>query len=149
MRAQFAVVVLVVAAAPLTAATLYRQTTPRTPAAAGQAAPAPQAPPTNLQVLSKDLPLPALMSVMQTMTQSLGVQCNYCHVAEGPGGRNDMASDEKATKKTARVMIRMVLSINDTLNTELGKSPAGPLRVQCVMCHRGQTTPKAEMAPAR
>lgn len=70
-------------------------------------------------------------------------------MAEGAGGRNDMASDEKPTKKTAREMIKLVLSINDTLNTALGKSPSGPLRVQCVMCHRGQTTPKPELPPAR
>ena len=118
------------------------------PAAAGAQAQPTLPPPTNLQVMSKDTSAATIASVMQTMSRSLGVQCAYCHVNEGPGGRNDMASDEKPTKQTARTMIKLVLTINDTLNTALGKSPDGPLRVQCVMCHRGQTKPKAELPPA-
>ena len=38
-------------------------------------------------------------------TVALGVQCDYCHVMEPT---RDLASDEKQTKKTARVMLQMV-----------------------------------------
>src|SRR3954467_674794 len=61
--------------------------------------------PTNLQILPKDMPRDQVIQTMQQFTQALGVQCNYCHVQEGRGGRNDMASDEKAPKKTARQMM--------------------------------------------
>ena len=52
---------------------------------------------------------------MRGYTAGLGVQCNYCHVQEGRGGRNDFATDEKAPKKTARVMITMMNHVNETL----------------------------------
>ena len=60
---------------------------------------------TNLQILPKDTPREQVLQTMQAFTFSLGVQCNYCHVQEGRGGRNDMASDEKPTKKAARGMM--------------------------------------------
>ena len=67
------------------------------PAGGGQ--PPPPPPMTNLQILPKDTPRPQVIATMQAFTQSLGVACNYCHVQEGRGGRNDFASDEKATEK--------------------------------------------------
>ena len=56
-----------------------------------------QAPPalTNLQIIPKDTPRPQVIAQMQAIAASLGVACNYCHVQEGRGGRNDMAADEK------------------------------------------------------
>src|SRR5216684_6366546 len=68
----------------------------------GGPAPAPQ----NLQVLPKDIPATELRALMGAFAQGLGVQCAYCHVAEGRGGRNDLAADEKTPKKTARVMLK-------------------------------------------
>ena len=110
---------------------------------------APQAPaaPTNLQVLPKDIPRADLLIRMRGFAQGLGVQCNYCHVQEGRGGRNDMASDEKAPKLTARVMMRMVDHVNETLASDLGKPAADVVKVECATCHRGQAIPKVE-APA-
>src|SRR5690349_6309844 len=64
--------------------------------------------PSNLQVLPKDMPREQLIPLMQNISAALGVACNYCHVQEGRGGRNDMASDEKPMKKTAREMMRLV-----------------------------------------
>ena len=61
----------------------------------------------NIQVL-KGLPDSQLFLVMNFVAVSLGEQCNFCHVQEGRGGRNDFATDEKAPKKTARVMITMM-----------------------------------------
>jgi hypothetical protein len=121
--------------------------------------------PTNLQVLPKDMPAQEVTALMQGIAQSLGVQCNYCHVqapveppaedappaagrgrGQGPPPFN-FAADDKPEKKTARMMLKMVDDINARLAAELGKPAADLVRVQCVTCHRGVTQPKqlAEM----
>jgi len=97
---------------------------------------------TNLQILPKDMPREQLLQTMQAFTQALGVQCSYCHVFEGRGGRNDMASDEKPTKKTARQMILLARDINEKLPTVVGKAANSTTRVGCVTCHRGVPVPK-------
>ena len=74
--------------------------------------------------------------------QSLGVQCNYCHVQEGRGGRNDMASDEKPTKKAARGMMLLAREINAKLPEAVGKPADATTRVGCATCHRGVPIPK-------
>src|SRR3954466_9224663 len=84
-----------------------------------QAAPPPM---TNLQIIPKDTPRPQVLATMQAFTQSLGVQCSYCHVFEGRGGRNDMASDEKPTKKAARGMMLLAREINTKLPDAVGKA---------------------------
>jgi hypothetical protein len=91
-------------------------------------------PPQNLQVLPKDMPREELLATMRGYTAGLGVMCNYCHIQEGRGGRNDFATDEKAPKKTARVMITMMNTINKDF---FGGRP----RVTCFTCHRGATKP--------
>src|SRR5215471_20299980 len=92
----------------------------------GQAPPPPQ----NLQVLPKDISREELLGTMRGYTAGLGVQCNYCHVQEGRGGRNDFATDEKQPKKTARVMITMMSHVNDTLASGIGKPAAEIIKVQ-------------------
>lgn len=101
------------------------------PPAGGQAPP----PPKNLQVLKADTYGPA----MRAFTQALGVQCNYCHVMEPA---RDMASDEKQTKKTARMMLQMVQHANETIAGGVGKPAAEVVRVQCWTCHRGKAIPE-------
>ena len=107
--------------------------------------------PTNLQVLPKDTPGQQVIQAMQAFTMGLGVQCNYCHAPQangqpGPNGQvpMDFASDEKQTKKTARVMMKMVADINSKLGSELGKPAADVVQVQCVTCHRGSAIPKLQ-----
>jgi photosynthetic reaction center cytochrome c subunit len=114
-------------------------------AAAGRGGPPPA--PTNLQVLPKDISREQLLATMRGYTAGLGVQCNYCHVQEGRGGRNDLASDEKPPKKTARVMMKMMANVNDTLASNLGKTPADITKVECVTCHRGEAIPKNPPPP--
>jgi hypothetical protein len=104
-------------------------------------------PPQNLQVLPKDMAREELIATMRGYTAGLGVQCNYCHVQEGRGGRNDFATDEKAPKKTARVMITMMNHVNETLASGLGKPAADITRVQCATCHRGEAIPKNPPPP--
>jgi tetratricopeptide (TPR) repeat protein len=99
-----------------------------------------QEPPKNLQVLPKDMTRQQVVALMQGWTQALGVRCEYCHVDEGRGGRQDYAADEKAPKATARVMIKLATDINAKLKTELTKSNG--VQVQCVTCHRGVSIPK-------
>src|SRR5665213_3430863 len=84
------------------------------PGQARGAAP-PPAPPQNLQVLPKDTSGADVRALMTTFAQGLGVPCAYCHVAEGRGGRNDFAADEKTPKKTARVMMKMVTNVNELI----------------------------------
>jgi hypothetical protein len=113
------------------------------PAGGGQrGAQAPPPPMTNLQIFAKDAPRQQVLTTMNAFTQSLGVQCNYCHVQEGRGGRNDFATDEKPTKKAAREMMRMVADLNPKVAAAVGKSADATTRVGCATCHRGVAIPK-------
>ena len=90
----------------------------------------------NIQVL-KGMPESQLFPVMNFISTSLAVTCEYCHVKNGKnaqGGDNWIwESDEKKTKLAGRQMIKMVLDINRT-NFE------GETRVTCYSCHRGKTS---------
>ena len=112
----------------------------QTPAGGGQATPPP--PMTNLQIIPKDTPRPQVIQTMQAIAASLGVQCNYCHVQEGRGGRNDFATDEKAPKKAARGMMLLTREINEKLAPAVGKAADATTRVGCATCHRGVPIPK-------
>jgi hypothetical protein len=69
---------------------------------------------------------------MDLMEASLGVGCDYCHVAKG--NETDFASDAKSEKKTGREMIQLVLDTNQKF---FNKRPV----VTCNTCHRGSTNP--------
>lgn len=85
----------------------------------------------NIQVL-KGLPSSQLLTVMHFMRSSLGVRCDYCHVAEN--GKYWM--DDKPAKQTARRMIQMVMDIN---REKFG----GQTVITCNSCHQGRTRPAA------
>src|SRR5262245_29480089 len=108
---------------------------------AGQRAAGPP-PMTNLQILPKDAPREQVLATMQSIAGALGVQCNYCHVMEGRGGRNDMASDEKQAKKTARQMMVFARELNEKLPAVVSKASNETTRVGCMTCHRGHAIPK-------
>jgi len=84
-------------------------------------------PPQNLKLLPADN---NLIVTMRSFTQALGVQCDYCHVA-------DRASDENPKKDVARMMITMARDINS-------KFPDGQQHVRCFTCHRGAVKPLTE-----
>ena len=111
-------------------------------APAGGAQTPPPPPMTNLQIIPKDTPRPQVLQQMQAFAASLGVQCSYCHVMEGRGGRTDMAADDKATKKAARGMMLLAREINSKLPESIGKAPEATTRVGCATCHRGVPIPK-------
>ncbi len=103
-------------------------------------------PPTNLEVLPKDIPLRQLIQTMRAFTQGLGVRCQHCHVFKGNDPDDlstfDFANDEKESKKTARAMLRMATAINTEYLKAIGEArPAGELKVTCYTCHRGETKP--------
>jgi hypothetical protein len=76
----------------------------------------------NIRVL-QGLPESQLFMAMNSLAQSLGVHCDYCHVKSGD--KWVWHSDEKPAKQVAREMITMTRSIK----------PA----VTCHTCHRGST----------
>ena len=81
----------------------------------------------NIQTL-KGIPAEQVIPSMQFIAASLGVECEYCHVAHA----NE--KDDKKPKVTARKMINMMMAINKD-NFE------GHREVTCYSCHRGSTDP--------
>lgn len=96
---------------------------------------------TNLQVLPKDIPRAELVMTMRNIAGALGVRCTYCHVGPDNLVGMDFAVDTKGTKQAARMMLRMVASINGEYVNKLpaGSAPRQP--VGCITCHRRSTIP--------
>ena len=101
--------------------------------------------PENLQVLPDDIKGAKLGSVMREFATSLGVRCDHCHVGEGAGlTKFDFESDEKVTKRKARLMLKMVAALNQQFLPELaeiGDVSSPSVEVSCMTCHRKQTRP--------
>ena len=81
----------------------------------------------NVQAL-KGIPAEQVIPSMQFIAASLGVECEYCHVAHA----NE--KDDKKPKVAARKMINMMMAINKD-NFE------GHREVTCYSCHRGSADP--------
>lgn len=81
----------------------------------------------NIQVL-KGTPANQVVPAMQFIANSLGVECEFCHVR----GANE--KDDKKTKQTARQMIQMQMAINKDNFKERPE-------VTCFTCHRGSHDP--------
>lgn len=97
---------------------------------------------TNLQALPKEIPKSELVGIMRKYAGDLGVRCGFCHVGGDPNTLQgvNFASDDSEKKKTARLMIRMVQSINQDQLTKLGKKPSP--QVSCITCHRRNSDPR-------
>ncbi len=105
--------------------------TARAQAAAGQGtiAPGPLAEEKfkNIQAL-KGVPADDVVPAMQFISNSLGVECEFCHV------RNAFDKDDIDKKKIARKMITMTMAINkDSFDSKR--------QVTCFSCHRGAHDP--------
>lgn len=98
---------------------------------------------TNLQILPQDIERRELFGIMRGFTEALGVRCQHCHVSDGaePLPVFDFADDSKTTKKTARLMMRLVEDINAEYLKQLPTAPDPPTRLACATCHRGLTRP--------
>src|SRR5579871_635458 len=81
----------------------------------------------NIQVL-KGIPADQLISTMQFVSTSLGVECEFCHV------QGAFEKDDKKTKQTARKMMEMMITINQ-------ENFDGHREVTCYSCHRGSAIP--------
>jgi len=112
---------------------------------AAQDTAAAQAPyvPKNLKVLPRDLTSSQLHDVMEGWADEIGGDCSTCHVRNpsdvGPNGkpRFDFADDSKEEKKTARVMYTML----ENINGDVGRVPNSGMPVTCGTCHRGHLSP--------
>ena len=107
----------------------------------------------NLNVFPKDIPRDTLLGIMRRFTIALGVNCQYCHVSEpapagapGPRERLRPALDDKQTKLTARFMLRMVHSLNDSHLPTLDKRHTPAIQVTCATCHHGSPLPQTTQA---
>ncbi len=93
----------------------------------------------NLQVLPQNISRDDLIMTMKRFTQALGVQCNHCHVPlPNDPKKFDFRSDAKPFKNDARIMLRMVNTIN---HDYVARVPDVYTRVTCWTCHRGKTQP--------
>jgi len=105
----------------------------------------PHAPPTNLQVLPKNLTGDQVHEIMEKWEGELGVHCSTCHAADpkniGPNGRPRLnyADDSKPEKATARLMFKMTEDINVNY---VSKVPSSEMPVTCGTCHRGHFGPE-------
>ena len=94
-----------------------------------------------LEVL-QSLPEAQLFPLMNLVSTSLGVRCDYCHVQATPdlsktpsnAGGWVWDSDDKQQKRRAREMMKMVTSLNTS-------TFRGEVKVTCFTCHRGTTQP--------
>jgi hypothetical protein len=99
---------------------------------------------TNLQHFPADIERDDLVDAMRTISLSLGVRCQGCHVGSADGVSFegvDFASDESPRKVAAREMLAMV----DRINASVAELPdRGRARevVTCKTCHRGAVRPQ-------
>ena len=104
----------------------------------------------NLQVLPPDISQNDLGEVMLGNLRGLGLRrlagegCLFCHVGdmEQPRDSWDYASDDKPTKRKARVMMAMVQAINQEHLANLETRIDSTHRVTCITCHAGRTDPR-------
>jgi len=97
----------------------------------------------NLKILPKEISQDQLTEVMKSFTKALGVQCDFCHVGEGPDlSTYKFASDSKKHKQSARTMLQMVRSINQDFLPNVAHDEDHTPEVTCNTCHRGMKMPE-------
>lgn len=93
----------------------------------------------NIQVL-KGLPEGQLFPLMNFVSASMGVRCDYCHVQQGKNAEGltnwVWESDDKPQKRAARRMMQMTMRLNEANLADFRNQ-----RVTCFTCHRGSTDP--------
>lgn len=109
----------------------------------------PLPPPSNLQVLPKNISEKQLLTTMHGFTQSLGVSCSFCHAEDPSTGRLDFALDTNPHKNIARTMLRMTETINAKYLSTVTVPNSTEKTVSCATCHRGHEIPPAFVAPER
>ena len=96
----------------------------------------------NIKIL-KDLPANQMIPVMQRVSASLGVKCDFCHDLKRPTGGQPTGfeKDTKKYKNIARQMMVMTQDINKRHKVLKAK-------VTCFTCHKGKAEPDNQ-APTR
>src|SRR4051812_7231332 len=85
----------------------------------------------NLQVLPKDIPKDTLVQIMRGFAMSLGTRCVFCHVEGAGPGQFDFKADDKDHKRIARIMLRMVDSVNTRFLASIPNRDNPPTNVNC------------------
>lgn len=99
----------------------------------------------NLQVLPKNISEDSLNRIMDGFTESLGVDCRYCHTRDKKADTLIYDKDDKAEKEIARNMMRMTTDINEKYFHFNEDVKAGEVQaVTCYTCHRGEPMPPKE-----
>jgi hypothetical protein len=98
----------------------------------------------SLKVFPRNVDRERLLGAMRGFTAALGVRCPYCHVGqEGmPLDSFNFSSDDKRTKRTARLMMEMVQRINDSTLAQIPERPSPSVEATCWTCHRGVARPQ-------
>jgi cytochrome c553 len=102
-------------------------------------------PPTNLQVLPKNLTGEQVHDIMEAWEGALGAHCNTCHAVDPtrkrPDGRPmlNFADDSRPEKQIARKMFQMTEEINKSYISKVDNSGEA---VTCGTCHRGHLGPE-------
>jgi tetratricopeptide (TPR) repeat protein len=97
----------------------------------------------NIKVLPSDWGRREVVAYMRNVALGLGVRCEFCHQDDQANGqRGDFSNDDKATKRIAREMIRMVQAINTQTLPNLPERQTPPVEVACQTCHRGVAVPR-------
>lgn len=102
---------------------------------------------TNLKILDPAIEKSELLETMKGFALGLGVRCAHCHVGPDDLQGMDFATDEKASKQTARRMLGMVRAINGETLVGLPSLEDGERaqEVSCYTCHRGLAEPPAQL----
>ncbi|GAA4002587.1 photosynthetic reaction center cytochrome PufC [Sphingomonas humi] len=92
----------------------------------------------NIQVLNNlsEEQFGHLMSSISLWVAGDAANCQYCH------NPNNMADDSIYTKRVARQMLKMTLSLNSQWSNHTGQTG-----VTCYTCHRGQPVPQYNWSP--
>ncbi|HEY1810444.1 MAG TPA: c-type cytochrome [Acidobacteriaceae bacterium] len=141
------VMILAFAAQPVFAAPNLQETGAGSAAESHPHRPFPK--PVNLKVLPKNIAPEQLRQIMRGYAGALGVKCGFCHAMNPQTHKLDFPSDAKQDKTTARLMIRMMRTINEEYMVKVNDPDAMPedKHVTCGTCHRGHHMPEHFVPP--
>jgi tetratricopeptide (TPR) repeat protein len=96
----------------------------------------------NLKILPKDITKDQLDKIMDSFTEGLGVNCEFCHVRDEQTNKMEFDLDQKTAKSKARIMLQMTMDINKKYLSQLSQFSDNIIQVECITCHRGNKMPK-------
>lgn len=105
----------------------------------------------NLKVLPQTTNKQQMDSVMKHFSESLGKNCDFCHVQKDNEMKDwDFASDKNEHKIIAREMMVMTNDINEKYFHIKNPGQYGVrLEVNCYTCHKGRAHPQSRIPAAK